>query len=175
MPSPDIDPRIVQIMDALCAKFLLIKQDNAFYNDVAGAGIEPLSFNENDSYPQIVVRLNLSDITDSNERGYQDDTILESHGFLPITAVSVNGYRSALKLLDDMTRLVRSITPETFKAVGDPPPETGYVNPAKQLVTSWSVNQKREIVESEIAEGFLEVIVRVAVGYRDFSPPAPGI
>lgn len=171
MPAPTDDPIILQIMNALCAALRKISQTNGFYNDVAGVGIEPLAFNKQDSYPQIVVQEESGEIADSTPAGYQGGAVLAAIGFVPITPGS--GYATALKLRDDMTRVMRSITKETFKGPNTAP--VGYVPNGKQIVREWSIDEKREIVNSELAEGFLEVIVRAAVDYRDFSPPVSGI
>jgi hypothetical protein len=171
MPVPTDDPIILQIMTMVCTALGKISQANGFYNNVAGIGIEPLAFNQGDSYPQIVVHEESGRISDSTPNGYQDSAVLAVHGFIPVDAT--NAYVTALKLRDDITRVVRSITPKTFQA--GPPPATGYINSGKQLVMTWTIDQQREVIDSEIAEGFLEVVVRAAVDYRDFSPPFSGI
>lgn len=99
--------------------------------------------------------------------------MLDAIGFLKSGVA--DAYRTAYKLRDDMTRVMRSITAETFKATSEALPEQGFVKSTPQLVVSWSVEQTREIFPSDIADGFLEVHVRAAVVYRDFSPPVPGI
>ena len=172
MTAPTANPIIVQIMLAVCAKLALITQENGFYNDVIAAGIEPYAFNAQDSFPQITVEEESAATTDSNPRGTQDEHVLAVHGFLqvdPATAY-LNGHR----LRDDIKRVLRSISCETFKAEGQPV-LPGYVDPNKQLVREWSVDDKFEIVPSDLGEGFLEVICRATVSYRDFSPPFPGI
>jgi len=171
MPAPAADPIILQILNAVCAALRVISQANNFYNNVAGVGIEPIAFDTNDSYPQIVVQEESGEVTDQAPGGIQDASVIAAHGYVQITPGS--GYATALKLRDDITRVFRSITKETFKTANTSP--AGYVNNGKQLVREWSVIQKREIVESDIAEGFLEVIVRAACDYRDFSPPVTGI
>ena len=172
MPAPTDDPIISQIMLKLCAALATISQANGFYNDLGGApGIEPLAFNQGDTYPQIVVQEESGDISDSNTSGFQDTAVLAAIGFVQIDPAS--GYATAFKLRADMIRVMRSITLATFKQPSSDP--TGYVSTGKQLVSNWNIDAKREIVPSEISEGFLEVIVRATVTYRDFSPPAMGI
>jgi hypothetical protein len=73
-------------------------------------------------------------------------------------------YVEAHRFAADMKRIAKSITPATFND------DAGGC-----LIGEWSISQKHEIVPSELGEGFLEVIVRVALDYRDFSPPVPGI
>lgn len=167
------NPIIVQIMDRLCVAFGVITLDNGFYNDLVGVGIEPLAFGPQDLFPQIIVHEESGQVVDSRANGFQDSSLLDAIGF--VKSGVTDAYRTAYKLRDDMTRVMRSITAETFKAATEALPEPGYVKDTKQLVTSWSIEQQREIVQSEIAEGFLEVHVRASVVYRDFSPPVPGI
>jgi len=169
--APTADPILLQIMTAFAAALAKISLANGFYNDVIAAGVEPLAFNEQDSYPQIVVQIESSTLSDSKASACQDTAVLTAHGFLAVAPGSA--YSTACKLLDDMTRVVRSITPKTFR-VG-PEPDLGYVNGNPSLVEKWDFELGREIVPSEIAEGFLEVIVRASVTYRDFSPPLVGI
>lgn len=172
MSSPTIEPIILRIMRAYAAALVQISPDNGFYNTVAGAGVEPLAFDAGDSYPQIVVQLESSNITDNKAAaGYQDSVVLAAHGF--VQTDSASSYATAMTLLDDMTRVTRSITRKTF-ALGTPP-AAGYENSNPSLVTKWDIQQHREIVASDIAQGFLEVIVRVACEYRDFSAPMSGV
>jgi hypothetical protein len=171
MTAPTADPIILQVMTALCVALGKISQANGFYNNVAGVGIEPLAFNGQDTFPQIVVQEESGEISDSTPSGYQDSAVLAVHGFVPTTAATA--YATALKLRDDITRVLRSITPTTFQQTNTAP--TGYVPNGKQLVAKWSVDEKREVIDSELAEGFLEVVVRASVDYRDFSPPFQGI
>lgn len=172
MSAPTADPIIVQILNAIASALLnTITTDNGFYSDIAGAGIEPLAFNQQDTYPQLVVHEQSSSISDSNEDGYQDSVVVEVHGFLE--SGSATAYASAFKLRDDITRVLRSITAETFKLGAAP--AIGYLNANRSLVSKWSVNEQRSVVESELAAGFVEVIVRASFDYRDFSRPVPGI
>ena len=172
MTAPTVNPIIVQIMLALCAKLTLITQDNGFYNTVAGAGIEPYAFDSAATFPQITVEEESAETTDSNPRGTQDAHVLAVHGFVKVEAATA--YLTAHKLRADIKRLLASISRDTFKAEGQPV-QPGYVDPNKQLVREWSVDDKYEIVPSDLGEGFLEVICRATVTYRDFSPPFPGI
>jgi len=171
MSAPATDPILLQIMTAFAAALAQISIANGFYNDVTGAGVEPLAFNDQDTYPQIVVQLESSDITDSKNSGYQDTSVLAAHGFLQIDAGTA--YATALKLLDDMTRVARSITSKTFRIGTAPAP--GYLNANPSMVETWDIQLGREVVPSEVSEGFLEVIVRARITYRDFSPPLAGI
>lgn len=163
MTAPTVDPILLRILAALCVPLRLITQANGFYNDVAGVGAEPFAFNEQDSYPQIVVHEESGEISDSSESGYQDDVIIALHGYLKTSSAST-AYAEAQRFSADIKRLAKSITAKTF--------DDGA---GGSLVRNWSINQKHEIVESELSEGLLEVIVRVALDYRDFSPPVPGI
>lgn len=171
MTAPTVEPIVLRIMRAYADKLGQISRANGFYNDVAGSGVEPLAFDDGDSYPQIVVELESSQISDSKESSYQDSVVLAARGFVPVQTGS--GYATALTLLDDMTRITRSITRKTFQ-LGDAP-AAGYENANPSLVTKWDIGQHREIVPSDVAQGFLEVIVRVACEYRDFSAPMSGV
>jgi hypothetical protein len=169
--SPTVEPIALRIMRAYAAVLAQISPDNGFYNTVAGAGVEPLAFDAGDSYPQIVVQLESSNITDNKAAAVQDSVVLAAHGF--VQTDSASSYATAMTLLDDMTRVTRSITRKTF-ALGTPP-AAGYENSNPSLVTKWDIEQHREIVASDIAQGFFEVIVRVACEYRDFSAPMSGV
>lgn len=172
MTAPTVEPIVLRIMRAYAAALAQISIDNGFYNDIAGAGVEPLAFDDGDAYPQIVVQLETSAISDSKApAAYQDSIVIAAHGFVQIDAAS--SYATAMKLLDDMTRVTRSITRKTFQ-LGDVP-ATGYENSNPSLVSKWDIGQHREIVPSDVAQGFLEVIVRAACDYRDFSAPMPGV
>lgn len=172
MTAPTVEPIVLRIMRAYASALALISTADGFYNDVAGAGIEPLAFGASDSYPQIVVQLETSAISDSKApAAYQDSIVIAAHGFVQIDAAS--SYATAMKLLDDMTRVTRSITRKTFQ-LGTAPAD-GYENSNPSLVSKWDIGQHREIVPSDIAQGFLEVIVRVACDYRDFSAPMSGV
>lgn len=172
MSSPSVDPIILRIMRAYAAALAMINTGAGFYNDVADAGVEPLAFDQGDSYPQIVVQIESSTLSDSKApAAYQDSVVLSAHGFVPVDASS--GYATAIKLLDDMTRVTRSITRNTFKL--GTAPDAGYENSNPSLVSKWDIGQHREIVASDVAQGFLEVIVRVACDYRDFSAPMSGV
>lgn len=172
MTAPTVEPIVLRIMRAYADKLGQISQANGFYNDVAGSDVEPLTFDDGDIYPQIVVQLEVSDISDSKApAAYQDSVVLSAHGFVPVQTGS--GYATALSLMDDMTRITRSITRKTFQ-LGDAP-AAGYENANPSLVTKWDIGQHREIVPSDVAQGFLEVIVRVACEYRDFSAPMSGV
>lgn len=170
MSAPTTDPILLQIMLAFAAALAQISPANGFYNTVEAADVEPHYDRLNDGVI-IHVKLETSDITDSKKHAYQDTALLAAHGFVAIDAASSRA--TAIKLLDDMLRISRSITSKTFQ-IGAPAP-AGYVNANPSIVESWDFEQKREIVESEIADGFLEVIVRVLVTYRDFNPPLAGI
>lgn len=172
MTAPAIDPIVLRIMRAYADILGQISQASGFYNNVAGSGVEPLTFDDGDSYPQIVVELESSQISDSKApASYQDSIVIAARGFVPVQTGS--GYATALTLLDDMTRVTRSITRKTFQ-LGDVP-ATGYENSNPSLVSKWDIGQHREIVPSDVAQGFLEVIVRAACDYRDFSAPMPGV
>ncbi len=163
MTAPTVDPIILQILNAVCVPLRGITQANGFYTDVAGVGIEPLAFNTQDPFPQIVVHEESGQISDSNATGYQDDALIAIHGFLKTTS-AVTAYAEAHRFSSDIKRIARSITAQTFRNAE-----------GKSIVRTWSINEKHEIVPSELGEGFLEVIVRAACDYRDFSPPVPGI
>ena len=163
MTAPTAEPTILQILLALCTALMEITQDNGFYNDVAGAGVEPLSFNAQDSFPQITVREDSNKVTDSNGRGnVARDAVISVHGFVPIDAATA--YTTAYRFRDDIERVLRSVTQVTMAdALGKP------------IVNTWSVLDESAIEPSELAEGFLEVVCGVSCSYRDFSPPFPGI
>jgi hypothetical protein len=161
--APTADPILLRILSALCVPLRMITQANGFYYDVAGVDIEPEAFNNQDSYPLIVVEEESGEISDSSESGYQDEAIVAFHGFLK-TSNAATAYAEAHRFAADMKRIAKSITRTTF--------DDGA---GGSLVRNWSINQKHEIVKSDLAEGFLEVIVRVSLDYRDFSPPVPGI
>jgi len=163
MPAPTADPILLRILLALCVPLRLITQANGFYNDVAGVDIEPFAFNDQDAFPVIVVEEESGEITETFEGGYQDRAVVAFHGFLKIVNVAV-AYVEAHRFAADMKRIAKSITVKTF--------DDGN---GGSLVGEWSISEKHEIVPSDLGEGFLEVIVRVALDYRDFSPPVPGI
>lgn len=163
MTAPAADPILLRILTALCVPLRLITQANGFYHDVANVGIEPFAFNAQDPYQQIVVHEESGEIVDAVEDGFVDSVVVAFHGYMKIAAVET-AYVEAHRFAADMKRIAKSITPKTFDD------GTG-----RSLVGEWSISQKHEIVPSELGEGFLEVIVRVSLDYRDFSPPVPGI
>jgi|SRR6185369_7671297 len=163
MTAPTVDPILLRILTALCVPLRLITQANGFYHDVANVGIEPFAFNAQDPFQQIVVHEESGEIVDSTEDGFQDENVVAFHGYMKIASMA-SAYAEAHRFAADMKRIAKSITRTTF--------DDGN---GGSLVRSWSINQKHEIVPSELGEGFLEVIVRVALDYRDFSPPVPGI
>lgn len=163
MSSPTTQPIIVQILDNIAdALASSINPANGFYTTVAGAGIEPLAFNEQDTYPRIVVQEESSDISDSNARSYQDSVVIAVHGFVRVDAQS--SYRSALQLRADITRVLQGITKLTLSDAN-----------GNALTRGLALTGHREVVPSDVAQGFLEVIVRVACDYRNTSPPVSGI
>jgi hypothetical protein len=162
MPSPTVDPKTLQVMDALCAKLATISSDNGYYSDVAGASIEPTSLDNQDAYPQVIVEEESDEITDSTALALQNSMVLRVAGFVSPSS-SKTPARDAYKLRADMTNLLRTVKSSDF-----------LDGSGKQLITSYQVIGKRDIGFSPRNPSLFEVAVRVSIDFRDFSTPVVG-
>lgn len=161
MTAPTADPRCMQIMQKLAVVLGGISQANGFYTDVAGAGIEPLSFDGTDVYPRIVVHEETSTIGDQKSQGYQDDLILEIVGYGKFAAGEMMA--RALRLRDDITKALQCIRARDFlDAHGD------------QLVNECALAGERAIKNSDQTAGVLEITVHWSCSYRQFFPRPKG-
>lgn len=157
MTAPSAPPIVTQILDALATLLSGISQAAGYYTDVHDAGIEPLAFDSNDSYPQIVVHEESATIADTNARAFAEDLVIAVHGFIPFDTGTV--IDTGLKLRDDITRCLQNV--KSSDLIG--------ANGA-QLVNSIGLAGVREVKNSDEHSDFLEVIVRVQCNYRVFYP-----
>jgi hypothetical protein len=163
MPAPDIEPIDTRILAAIAAQLAQITTANGFYNDVAGAGIEPLAFDENDNYPQIVVREETKLVSGTKPSGFDVTRLLALTGFMPFQ--SGNAMRDAGRLRDDIEVRAQQLKSADFKDANGVP-----------MLSSIELSGTQEIKNSDEVENIVEVIVRVQVTYRRFfQRPAGGL
>jgi hypothetical protein len=169
MSSPTSDPRIVLILSKMAQAFIdNLYPDNGFYTSLDNAYPEPVALNP----PEVQVRAEhavvmleeeFDEINGANSTMFQATAVVAAHGYIR-TSTAASPYTIAFRFREDITRMLRSIGAATLKD-----------DAGKPLIRSIALTGRREIVPSDLAEGYLEVVVRVAVDYRDSSSPVPGI
>lgn len=163
MTAPTLEPIDNRILTAIAAKLAGISTANNYYNDVAGAGIEPLAFDDGDQYPQIVVREESSVFSDTKGNGFEDTKVVAMSGFFPFTPGTAA--QMGFRLREDITVCAAKLAKADFlNADGSP------------LINTIALTGAREIKNSDENADFVEVVVRVQVTHRRFFPrPAGGL
>jgi hypothetical protein len=140
--------------------------DNGFFNLVNSASIDQIQvLTEGEQLEKVIVVIEeeFDEITESNSTTIAVTANLAVHGHIN-TANEPSPKLAAARLRQDLTRLLKSVSKETLTD-----------DAGKVLCRGIALTGRREILPSDIAEGYTEVIVRVAIDYRDSSPPVPGI
>jgi hypothetical protein len=165
VPSPSADPIILQILQKLAeASATTINNDNGFYTNIRKASIEPISLvdeGEKDLFA-IVFREETNDVTDTRRVMAQHEAVIAAHAFVLVD--TADAYANAHRLRKDVERFLFSVTSITLSDAN-----------GKSLVRKIAFAGRTEIVPSEVAQGYLESVVRAAIEYRDTTPPVPGI
>lgn len=169
--SPNADPVIVAIMTKLAQVMVdQIYPDNGFFFQVDKASIDAISLNDPSTSGQredavVMIEEEFDQIEGSNANTIAATATLAVHGHIRTAAFPELGPTLiAARFRQDITRVLRSVSKVTLSDVA-----------GNALCRSFAVTDRREIKASDIAEGYAEVIVRVAIEYRDSSPPVPGI
>lgn len=167
------DPIILQVLLKLAdACSNQINQDNGFFTNLSRASVEPISISD-EGEPE------LSTITFFEESSTITDSRLKNDGVRQIRIVSRNtvivaqgllyaqapdAWTSAYRFRDDIERMLGSVTEKTL-----------CDDNGRALLSTMELRGLSEIANSDVAQGYIEINVRLAVTYRDTKPPVPGI
>lgn len=153
MSAPD--PSSLAIAQLLADACAVIRVDNGYRTDITGTGIEPLAFDETESFPRIVALEESADISESNARKALVKAVYAVAGYAKSDAANAiaNAHRLRTDILVALGRFGAA-------RIGAP-------------ITKFEVTGQIDVGKSD-APGFVQAVVRANVEYSESFPPMQG-